>query len=175
MDWSFDTTSPAGIASSFYGEPRFTQDLDLVVQLSAGGTETGPSAAVVVELPHRSSDRAGPAIRRKSIFQAIDGQSAIKIGLSCRRENPRRIAAKHAAGVLPGLTIPLVFREDAILSKLLWIQLGSEKSKRDAMQMLGGAENLDWTRLREEALRLGLATELSRIEEAAQSGGDKLE
>jgi hypothetical protein len=63
----------------------------------------------------------------------------------------------------------------SILSKLLWIQLGSEKSKRDAMKMLGDSENLDWTRLREVALRLGLATELSRIEAAAQSGGDKIE
>jgi hypothetical protein len=164
-----------GIASSFYGEPRFTQDLDLVVQLSAGGTETG---ALLQRLSlNYLIDRqvALDAIRRKSIFQAIDGQSAIKIDFHVGEKIPGELQRSTRQELLPGLTIPLVSREDAILSKLLWIQLGSEKSKRDVIKMLGDSENLDWTRLREEALRLGLATELSRIEEAVQSGGDTIE
>ena len=164
-----------GIASSFYGEPRFTQDLDIVVQLSANSTET---SALLERLSlNYLIDRqvALDAIRRKSIFQAIDGQSAVKIDFHVGEKIPGELQRSTRQELLPGLTVPLVSREDAILSKLIWIQLGSEKSKRDVIKMLESAESLDWTYLRREALKLGLATELSRIEEAAQSGGERIE
>jgi hypothetical protein len=162
-----------GIAASFYGEPRFTQDLDLVVQLSADRPETRALLERLSLNYYLDHQIALDAIRRKSLFQVIDGQSAIKIDFHVGEKIPGELQRSTRQELLPGLTISLVSREDAILSKLLWIRLGSEKSKRDVIQMLRGAENMDWTRLRKEALRLGLATELSRIEEAAKSWGDQ--
>src|SRR3954453_19948549 len=102
-------------------------------------------------------------------------RAMIKIDFHVGEKIPGELQRSTRQELIPGLTIPLVSREDAILSKLLWIQLGSEKSKRDVMKMLGDAEDLDWARLRGEALKLGLATELSRIEEATQSGSNQLE
>lgn len=72
--------------------------------------------------------------------------------------------------ILPGLVVPLVSKEDAILSELLWIQQGSGKSTRDVLQMLKGAEAVDWEYLRSQASKLNVAIELSRIEEALSSG-----
>ena len=68
---------------------------------------------------------------------------------SCRGRSYKEVAA--------GLTVPLVAKEDAILSKLLWIKLGSGKSKRDVIQMLKNPEDLDFSQLRLQAARLGLA------------------
>ena len=58
-----------------------------------------------------------------------------------------------------------------MLSKLIWMQLGSEKSKRDADSRCwkGGGE-LNPAHLRTQAMKLGLAKELAEIEEAASSG-----
>ncbi len=107
-----------GIASSFYGEPRFTQDIDIVVRLAIDAPET-------VALLERLSK--GYFINRQVI-------------------------------------------QDAILAKLFWVKLGSGNSKRDAIQMLKDPEDLEIGQLRLQALRLGLASELSQVEEAAASG-----
>jgi hypothetical protein len=70
----------------------------------------------------------------------------------------------------PGLRVRLPAKEDAILSKLIWMQLGSHKAKFDATTMWKRDEELDREQLRKQALRLGLAKQLSEIEEAASSG-----
>jgi len=110
------------------------------------------------------------AIRRNSIFQALEDETGMRIDFHVGEKIPGELQRTGYKEVATGLTIPLVAKEDAILSKLFWIQLGSGKSKRDAIQMLKNPEDLDFSRLRLQAARLGLADELSRIEKAAASG-----
>ena len=110
------------------------------------------------------------AIRRNSIFQALEDETAMKIDFHVGEKIPGELQRRRYEEVAPGLTVPLVAKEDAILSKLFWIKLGSGKSKRDAIQMLKDPEDLDLDHLRLQAAKLGLASELSRIEEAAASG-----
>ena len=159
-----------GIASSFYGEPRFTQDIDLVVQLAIDAPET---AALLERLSRGyfiNRQVIQDAIRRNSIFQALEEETGMKIDFHVGEKIPGELQRSRHLEVAPGLTVPLVAKEDAILSKLFWIKLGSGKSRRDAIQMLKNPEELDITDLRKQALGLGLASELSRIEEAAASG-----
>jgi hypothetical protein len=159
-----------GLASSFYGEPRFTQDIDIVIRLSVDDPATSAllerlSAGYFIR---RQAIR--DAIRRNSIFQALEEETGMRIDFHVGEKIPGELQRTGSKEVAAGLTIPLVAKEDAILSKLLWIQLGSGKSKRDAIQMLKNPEDLDVPQLRIQALKLGLASELSRIEEAAASG-----
>jgi hypothetical protein len=60
---------------------------------------------------------------------------------------------------------PLVSKEDAILSKLLWIQMGSQKSRQDVLEMLKRDEDLDRVSLQNHVTALGLQDLLAEIEE----------
>ena len=61
---------------------------------------------------------------------------------------------------------PLVSKEDAILSKLLWIQKGSHKSRHDVIEMLKRDEDLDRNSLQEHVTDPGASR---------SSGGDRTE
>jgi len=159
-----------GLACSFYGEPRFTQDVDVVIRLSVDD----PAASALLErlstgyfINHLAIQYA---IRRNSIFQALEEETGIKIDFHVGEKIPGELQRTGFKEVAADLTVPLVAKEDAILSKLLWIQLGSGKSRRDVIQMLKNPDDLDLSRLRLEAARLGLGDKLSRIEEAVASG-----
>ncbi len=64
-------------------------------------------------------------------------------------------------------------REDAILSKLLWIQQGSERSRRDVVEMLKRDEELDLAILRERAAALGLHDLLAELEQDMREARDQ--
>jgi hypothetical protein len=158
-----------GLAASFYGEPRFTQDLDLVIRLSPNSVEAG---ALLQGLSTRYLvDRvsATDAIRRQSLFQVLDQERVLKIDLHVGEKIPGELDRSTRRELFPGLVVAMVAKEDAILSKLLWIQQGSSKSRRDAIQMLRGADDVDRSYLRLQSARLGLASELNDIEEAAST------
>jgi hypothetical protein len=55
-------------------------------------------------------------------------------------------------------------KEDAILSKLLWIQQGSGKARHDVIEMLKRDEDLDRGCLRDRAATLGLSELLAEFE-----------
>ena len=60
-----------GIAVFYYGEPRFTQDLDLVIRLSAASPETEQLLSTVVSrLIYIHTQTALQAIRERGLFQA---------------------------------------------------------------------------------------------------------
>ncbi len=60
--------------------------------------------------------------------------------------------------------------EDALLSKMIWMHLGSHRAKRDAATMWKRGGEFDPGHLRLHALKLGLAKELAEVEEAALPG-----
>ena len=68
---------------------------------------------------------AADAIERNGLFQAIDEQSMIKIDFHVGEKIPGELGRSTLREIAPGLIAPLVSKEDAILSKLLWIQMGS--------------------------------------------------
>jgi hypothetical protein len=153
-----------GVAASFYGDPRFTQDLDLVIQLAINQPET---RALLQRLSsgylfHEQSARE--AIVNHSIFQAIDEVTMVKIDFHVGEKIPGELSRSQHREVVPGLVAPLVSKEDAILSKLLWIKMGSHKARDDVTKMLKRPEELDRAVLRERAAKLGLHDLLAEFE-----------
>jgi hypothetical protein len=153
-----------GVASSYYGEPRLTQDLDVVIQLVVDQPETRAfldrlSTGYLVNEPV-----ALDAIKRNEKFQAIDQQSMIKIDFHVGEKIPGELERGTVREILPGMVGRLVCKEDAILSKLLWLQQGSGKARQDVKAMLMRDEDLDRECLRERAATLGLHDILMEIE-----------
>ena len=154
-----------GIAASYYGDPRFTQDLDLVIQLSADRPETKALLNRLSSGYLIHEQAAMEAIQSNGLFQAIDEASFLKIDFHVGEKIPGELARSRRREVVPGVTAPLVSKEDAILSKLLWIQLGSgHKSRHDVKVMLKRPEELDRAVLEERAATLGLGDLLAEIE-----------
>ena len=80
--------------------------------------------------------------------------------------------------ILLGVFVPLVSKEDAILSKLIWISKGSNKSRQDVRMMLKRRGVIDFDYLNVQATKLGVESILkeSRIEyrRGMAGGGNQL-
>jgi hypothetical protein len=153
-----------GVAVSYYGDPRFTQDLDLVIQLAIDQPETKLlldrlSTGFIV---HKQA--VLDAIRARALFQAIDEESLVKIDFHVGEKIPGELGRSTHREIFTGVSAPLVSQEDAILSKLLWIQLGSHKARLDVKVMLKRDEELDRAVLEQRAAMLGLHELLVEIE-----------
>ena len=134
------------VASSVHGEPRSTQDLDLVVD------PTGPALSAFLEaLPedefYVSEDAARDALRHRRQFNVIDLQTGWKADLILRKDRPfsqTEFERRQPATVL-GVQVHLARAEDVLLTKLEWAKKGggSERQLRDVRGILHADGALD--------------------------------
>lgn len=158
-----------GVVASFYGEPRFTQDIDIVLSL-AGHESVIPELLAALSTKFLIDiDQAQRAIARNDMFQALDTEHYIKIDFHVGEAIPGELDRSCRKELLPGLVVPLVSKEDAILSKLLWIGKGSEKSRQDVIMMLRGPDEIRWPELDQRATLLGLSDLLAQLRDEAIS------
>jgi len=156
------------VASSYHGEPRATQDIDLVVALTLGSVRR-LFAQLDQERFYMDRDTAMSAVRSRSQFNIIDMESGWKCDLIivkghefAQTEFKRRVRVD-----LEGVPVWVASAEDVVLSKLVWAKRsgGSARQHRDARSVLGTASSeLDRDYLRRWAAELGVAAELSALE-----------
>ena len=79
------------------------------------------------------------AIESRRMFQLLDMDQVIKLDLYVRCLIPGELDRSVPAELFPGVFLPIVARTDAALSKLIWIQHGSHRSRRDLRRILAGA------------------------------------
>ena len=153
------------IASGAYGEPRFTQDIDIVVDLhpcQVGALCAAfPSPGFCV-----SREAATDAVRQRTQFNVIHPASGNKIdfivpvtGEWGRSQLPRR----RREQILPNIEGFVASSEDVIISKMAsYREGGSEKHLRDITGILKvSAEDVDRAYIPHWADKLGL-TEIWR-------------
>jgi len=122
------------LGSSMHGEPRATNDIDLVIdptqeQLDCFVNSLGKGYYV-------SPEAAADAFRRRFMFNVIDHQAGWKADLIIRKNRPFSIEefGRRVTGSILGLQVQVVSAEDAVLSKLEWArQSKSERQFRDAL------------------------------------------
>jgi hypothetical protein len=162
----------------FHGEPRFTNDIDVVVDL--------PEAAVADlcrQFPeddfYVSVDAARDAVRRRSQFNIIHPRSGLKIDVIIPAETAfNRSRFSRAMRVNAGGDWEAVFSspEDAILRKMeVYREGGSDKHLRDIAGVLKtNAVGIDRAYIERWAATLGVTdvwrTILRRLDR--QDGGD---
>jgi hypothetical protein len=159
-----------GIASSYYGEPRYTHDLDIVIDLAVDRPGTLELLSRLSESHLFTKEVAIDAIKQKRLFQAIDKASMLKIDFHVGEKIPGELSRSTTREIAPGLFAPFVSKEDAILSKLDWIQRGSHKSRRDVMEMLRRDEELDTAALKQRAAKLGMLELLDELDNEMRAG-----
>ncbi|MBN1346784.1 MAG: nucleotidyl transferase AbiEii/AbiGii toxin family protein [Phycisphaerae bacterium] len=158
-----------GWASSLYGEPRFTQDIDVVIDCRGRASTAAMLLEVLSEEFVLSEEALRDAVRTGELFQAIDQQTLVKVDFHTAPRIPGELNRSVTQPLFPGLNVPVVSREDAILSKLLWIRQGSQKSRHDVVGMLMNPSPLDVEYLRSAARNLNVHSLLAELERQADA------
>jgi len=165
------------LASSFQGEPRATNDVDLVVDL-----QEGQVGALVAALG-ADFDIDDVALRRaaaeRSSWNVIYLPSATKIDLFILRASPfdrSEFARRQRVELRVGKSLFVKSPEDSVLRKLLWYREGGEVSDRqwrDVVQVLRQSRAfIDHRYLDEWAVELGVGDLLAR---AGVEAGERAE
>jgi hypothetical protein len=157
-----------GVVASHYGEFRNTQDVDMVVDMDA----CKDKQSLFLELKkdfYVDQSAFDEAIQMKSMFQVLDMDSMLRADIYTASILPNRFERVVSAEVADGISLPISSPEDAILSKLHWIKLGSGRSRKDVVAMLRVQEHLDNDYLEATAEQLGIKPILDELRQIAES------
>jgi hypothetical protein len=155
------------LAAAYYGTPRATQDIDLVIDPG----EMQLSRLVDILLAgglYVSKDAAAEAFERRGQFNVIDSDTGWKADLIIRRarEFSRTEFGRRRSAHLFGVEVALATPEDLIVAKLEWSELGdSELQRRDIAQLFdAGGESLDLEYIKKWIAELGLEEAWEKLE-----------
>jgi hypothetical protein len=153
-----------GITSVYYGEPRMTQDIDIVIDNQAialgldaflGSLEK--SDFIFDEMSIRS------AVSDYGMFQLLDSVESLKLDIYPRQLIPGELSRSVLAEIFEGEELPIASRADSAVSKLIWVSTGSPKSRRDLRQSYRTAKAADRQLIRELAGRVQLESLLDEV------------
>jgi len=127
------------LASAAYGEPRMTQDIDVVVDLAAQQVAELCQAFASDEF-YLNEEAALEAVRQRGQFNIIHSTSGAKIDVMALPAGPwgrTEIARRQRMQILPDLEGYCARPEDVILGKMVYYREGgSEKHLRDITGIL---------------------------------------
>ena len=154
------------VASSLFGIPRATLDVDLVADLRM--PHVGPLCAALSQSYYVDEDTCRWAVQTRRSFNAIHTETMIKIDLFCSKDDAlsRAELARRVLLDIGGRSVPVCTPEDIILQKLLWFveSGGSERQWNDARGVVQTRrEQLDRKYLDDNAAAHGLTELLARL------------
>lgn len=153
-----------GIASIFYGEPRLTQDIDIVIDNEAISRNLESFLISLAESDFIfDEDSVRKAVSNHGMFQLLDNTESLKLDIYPRELVPGELSRSVVAEVFEGGKLPIVSRADSAVSKLVWIDKGSHKSRRDLRQVFRTASDEDRRWVRQLARQLDLESLLDRV------------
>lgn len=151
------------VASSVYGDPRATRDVDIVADFRA------PQASPFVDMLSGEFYADLPtillAIENRGSFNAIHLETMVKVDVFVAKPNPftrSQLARRQARSIGDTESVDLFFAsaEDTVLAKLDWYRQGGSSSDRQWNDVLGvlkvQAERLDREYLRHWARELSV-------------------
>jgi hypothetical protein len=127
-------------ASTLFGAPRTTQDIDIVIEPTLGTLQkllhALPDSAYYV-----SREAAREAYGAEGMFNLVDFATGWKVDLIIRKQRPfshEEFSRRRPAELL-GMRLFVASAEDVIVAKLEWAKLGeSERQLRDVAGILRG-------------------------------------
>jgi hypothetical protein len=147
------------LASSLHGEPRATQDVDIVADLKLEHVHAFVSA--LRDHFYVDEPAVRDAVTRRATFNAIHLETMFKVDVfvagdqrSTRRELERR--QSYTLDVQPPEEISVASPEDIIVQKLYWYRLGDHVSDRQWSDAMGVVK------IRKRKLDLGYMRDLAK-------------
>lgn len=158
------------LASSMYGIPRATNDIDIIVSPSR------EQLLSIVQLFQRvgltvTAEAAVAALRNKTQFNVIDFARGLKVDLIIRKERDFSIVEfeRRETHEVEGMRLTIARAEDVLLAKLEWAQLGdSNRQLVDAAGIIKvQGDTLDMLYIQKWIEQLGLEQEWAAAQERA--------
>ena len=153
-----------GAAAIAYGDPRTTQDIDLVIEATAIQERL---EQFIAQLQREKFLYSEPTVRTAVAsgrqFQLLDTGSSLKLDLYPRELVPGALDRAVQVEIMPGLTLPVASRPDLVLSKLIWINKGSHKSRRDLRQIMLRIDALEAEQVHQLANQMNLRELLNEV------------
>jgi hypothetical protein len=158
-------------ASSVHGEPRSTNDIDLVADLRQ--SHIAALAEALGSECYISRDAVADAVERGGGFNIIHMASAVKVDVFVAGDDAldQERLRRRTAVTFPSDPAPVILfvdtAEDTILRKLEWYRRGGESSERQWRDVMGivnaQAGRLDRSYLSEWAGRLGVSDLMDKV------------
>jgi hypothetical protein len=157
-------------ASAYYGVPRSSQDIDLIIEATPAQLQTFlqllPSGEYYADL-----EMALEARKRQSLFNVIDLLTGWKIDLIFRKSRPfsQEEFGRRQQVVVQGFAIFAASAEDVVIAKLEWAkQAQSHRHIEDVAGILRMRwDSLDHAYLEKWIVELGLPAEWKDARQAA--------
>ncbi|MGE5342192.1 MAG: nucleotidyl transferase AbiEii/AbiGii toxin family protein [Candidatus Omnitrophota bacterium] len=161
-DAQIDYMLSGSVALTFYGKPRMTRDIDIVIMIPI---ERADELVHLFESDfYIDKDMVEDAIKYKSMFNIVHFETVIKVDFIIRKSQDYRILEfnNRKRMKLEGQDISVVSLEDLIISKLYWAKDSfSEIQIRDITSLMN--LNFDMDYVKEWGHRLGLDPILARV------------
>jgi hypothetical protein len=148
------------VAAMAYGEPRLTNDIDIVAGIGKEHISSLLQAFPYTEY-YISEEMIREAIRNQSQFNIIHPTSGLKVDIIILRDTPFDVSrSKRIRRIQPAESYEANFAapEDVIIKKMEYYKAGgSEKHLRDITGILKiSGTDVDWSYISSWADRLGL-------------------
>jgi hypothetical protein len=154
------------LASAFHGEPRSTQDLDVVVNAGAAKLQKLATRLRDAGL-YCDAGAVREAVEHQGMFNAIDPATGWKIDFIVLKNQAFNRAAFDARSSveISGVPLHVIGPEDIVIAKLEWAKLGgSDRQLRDVLGVLMvQAGSLNREHIERWVTVLGLEGEWSRV------------
>ena len=153
-----------GVTSVAYGEPRLTQDIDMVLQNESTQRHLDKLLSALEQSDFIFDSLAvETAVKNKKMFQLFDSVESLKLDMYPREMIPGELGRSVFMEIFEQVSVPIVSRVDAAASKLVWVSKGSHKSRRDFRQIMRNMNKEEDSQIRRMAVDLGLADLLQAV------------
>lgn len=180
-DWLFIFIEPldrAGIpyaivgsvASSIYGEPRATNDVDMLIMIRPEDVPSLVAAFPEEEFDLAPADAIREELRRPSgaHLNVIAQDVMMKADLYPSPRHDEDWLTRRRKSTIAGRVVWIAAPETVVLHKLLFLREdGGERHVRDIRGMLRGTDDMDRQWLEQQIARLDLADEWHRVRSGA--------
>ncbi|MPY86968.1 MAG: hypothetical protein GEU99_03510 [Luteitalea sp.] len=152
------------LAMNYYGEPRMTRDIDLVVALQL--TDVDRMLTLFKADFYCDEEAMRAAIRRRALFNLIHFELVVKVDIIVQQDDAYRRTefGRRQRITLDDVPVWIVAIEDLVLSKLLWAKKGeSALQLDDVTNLVASGRHIDWAYLDQWAAELTVAQLLKRV------------
>jgi len=161
-DAEVDYMLSGSVALTFYGKPRMTRDIDIVIVIPP--REIDRFVKIFEQDFYIDRDMVEDAVRNQSMFNIIHLETVIKVDFIIRKTQEYRILefSKRKKMQLEEQEVSVVSLEDLIISKIYWAKDSfSEMQIKDIVSLLD--LDLDMVYVQDWCARLGLDMILRKV------------
>ncbi|HLP44959.1 MAG TPA: nucleotidyl transferase AbiEii/AbiGii toxin family protein [Candidatus Kapabacteria bacterium] len=161
-DADVDYMLSGSVALTFYGKPRMTRDIDIVIVIPP--QEIDRFVKIFEQDFYIDRDMVEDAVRNQSMFNIIHLETVIKVDFIIRKNQEYRILefSKRKKMQLEEQEVSVVSLEDLIISKIYWAKDSfSEMQIKDIVSLLD--LDVDMVYVQDWCARLGLDLILRKV------------